>query len=138
MIKLRQKHVRKRRLIDFYYLLLIVCVAAWASKPEQEVQKTKQLSMRPAQIKPSCSYSFVTEPHQQPQTEPGVTYLPHLQSVCVQLTSSETLNNTHLHLPASTSSSAAPLQLQTETTFIRNTGDDLLSVSAETSCAFIN
>lgn len=101
----------------------------WASKPEQEVQKTKKFSMSPAQIKPSCSYSFVT------QREPGVTYLPHLQSVCVQLTNTETLNNTNLHLPASTSSSAAPLQLQTETTFI---SEDLLPVSAGTSCAFIN
>lgn len=86
-MKLRQKIVKKKKTYCVF-----VCVAVSASESEQDVQQAKTICTRPAQIKPSCSYSSVTEPHQQQsQKQPGVTYLPHLQSVFVQLINTQRL-----------------------------------------------
>ncbi|XP_019204043.1 putative transcription factor SOX-14 isoform X2 [Oreochromis niloticus] len=113
-----------------------------ASEPKQEAQQAKRLCVMPAQTQPSSSYSVAKEPLEQPQRQPTVTNLRYQQSACVQLQNTQTTVDAPVCqvnpvLPASRidfspsaslASSAAPVQLQKDATFVSDTDEALLSV----------
>nr|XP_024657437.1 transcription factor 7-like 1-A isoform X1 [Maylandia zebra] len=117
-----------------------------ASVHEEVVQQANNLRMRPAESQPSSSsHSFLTEPHEQPQTKPDDSSVPRQQPVCLQLPNTQASPYTplcqenqvspasHMNFPEDTSldSPVAALQFQTEEAFVADSEEELLSVLEE-------
>ncbi|XP_005471746.1 transcription factor 7-like 1 isoform X2 [Oreochromis niloticus] len=110
---------------------------------EEEAQQANHLRMRPTESQPSSSsHSFLTEPHELPQTKPDDSSLPRQQPVCVQLPNTQASPYTplsqenqvspasHMNFPEDTSldSPVAPLQFQTQEAFVTDREEELLSM----------
>lgn len=125
-----------------WILMILYFFHSAASEPKQEDQQAKRLCVTPSQPQPSSSYSIAKEPLELPQRQPALINLPAQQSAWVQLQNTQTTvdaavcqvnpvlpaSRVDFSPSASLASSAAPVQLQKEVTFVSDTHEALLSV----------